>query len=225
MNLPKINTLRTKELKLNGKNITIKPWTNLQLTNFDSIYQTSEEFKFNLIKKYLLDDNIECKVPLTLLEERFILTELFKLSKSNILDIVFTCESCEAKSGFAIQLDKVIQFTGVKQRTIKTKDCIFNLSANSTYRMNLDNSTVDESLRYVASFIESFDFKDKTYEVSDLEEMFIWLRDELDKTNFDSLITQFNEVQPKIEIDSDGTCEFCGHKQKLNFKGIEDFLE
>ena len=155
MPLPKINTLRSKEIKLNGKIILIKPWTNLQLTNFDSLYQTSDEFKFNLIKQYLIDTNIECKTPLTILEEKYILTELYKLSKSNLLDVVFTCEDCSAKSNYVIYLDKAVLFEPLKQRTIKTKDCIFNLHQSSEYRMNLENSLTEESLRYIASFIDT----------------------------------------------------------------------
>ena len=222
--LPKINSLRSKEIKLNGKSIIIKPWTNIQLTNFESLYDTFTGYKFDLICKELIYTNIECKFTLTLIEEKCILNELYKLSKSNNLDVVFTCEECESKSSYVINLEKCVTYKPLQKRTFKTKDCIFNLKAFSNYRMNLNEDITKETLRYLASFIESFDYKDKNYEVTDEEEFIQWLTEELDEINFTKLLEEFTLNQNTIEINVLAGCEFCGHQQKLNFKGVDYFL-
>ena len=224
MNFPSINTLRTKEFKLNGKSIILKPWTNLQLTNFESLSESYNGYKFALISEQLIHPNIECKVPLTLIEEKAILNELYKMSKSNLLDVIFTCEECKNKSNFTINLEKSIKYVPLSSRVIKTSDVTFNLQMYSTYRMDLDKNINDETLRYIASFIDSFEYKGKTYEVVDIEEFIQWLNNELDSTNFNKLIEEFTKVQFHIDIDVKAGCEFCGHSQKLDFRGVENFL-
>lgn len=227
MELPKINSLRSKTITLNNKKIVIKPWTNLQLTNFDSLYneENNSKFKNELIYDELIKNNIEYSGVLTLLEEKMILIELYKMSKSNIIDVSFTCKECKAKSGYVIDITKAVQWVELKTRTIKTKDCIFNLRLNSQYRINLKNDINIETINYIASYIDSFEYQDTNYEGFDLETLSNWLINELDKINFEELIRKFNEVQPRIDFKVQGVCEFCGTKQDLNFKGVEDFLD
>lgn len=223
MELPKINSLRNKNIIINSKKILLKPWTNLQLVNFES--SKDDELKIDIILRELIEPNIECNQKLTLVEERIVLIELYKLSKSNIIDIIFTCEKCETPSEHSIFLDKVINFKELNTRTIKTKDCIFNLRHYSLYRIDLNKDINEETMTYVASFIDSIDYNDEIYEGFELQELKDWLINELDKDNFNTLIKKFDEIQPRIEITAEAICEHCGTKQEINFKGVENFLE
>lgn len=225
--LPKINSLRSKNIIINSKKILLKPWSNIQLTNFESVYNSEkdEKLKVNIIKEQLIDNNIEYNQNLTLVEERIILTELYKLSKSNIIDVVFTCKKCESKSNATIHLDKVIKTKELSSRIIKTKNAIFNLRQFSIYRINLEEDINLEVIKYLASFIDSVDYDNKQYEGFEFNELVEWLTNELDKQTFDELVKQFDKIQPKIEINAKATCEFCAETQELAFKGVEDFLE
>ena len=224
MNLPSINSLRTKEFKLNGKTIILKPWTNLQLTNFESLMDSYKGYKFSAVSYHLIQPNVECKVPLTLIEEKAVLNELYKLSKSNLLDVIFTCDSCKSKSSFVINLEKTVKYIPMSTRIIKTPDITFNLLQYSTYRMDLDKDINSETINYIASYIDSFVYRDKTYEVTDIEEFVTWLNTEVDNSNFNKLIEEFTKIQFHIDIDVTAGCEFCGNSQKLDFRGVENFL-
>lgn len=220
--LPQINSLRNKNITLNSKKILLKPWSNLQLINFES--EKEDVLKIDNIRENLITPNIECKQTLTLIEEKMVLVELYKLSKSNIIDITFTCSKCNSPSEHSIFIDKATEFKELKTRVIKTKDCIFNLRQYSLYRIDLNKDINTETIRYLASFIDSIEYKG-THEGFELDELVDWLVQELDKSNFDTLIKKFTEVQPTIDFDVNATCAHCGTKQKLNFKGVEDFLE
>ena len=147
------------------------------------------------------------------------------MSKSNIIDVVFTCQKCNNESEHSIFIDKAIKYKELKDRTIKTKNCIFNLRPYSIYRIDLNADMSYETIKYVASFIDSIDIDDKLYEGFEMDELVQWLINELDKPNFDDLLRKFDKIQPRIIINAEATCPYCETKQKLAFTGVDDFLE
>lgn len=221
MELPKINSIRKKDITLNGKKITLFPWTNMQLINYEE--ELENKSKIDAINEILLQDNIRCKQRLTLTEKRYVLVELYKLSKSSILDIEYTCE-CGKDSKYAINLEKSVSFKELKERIVKTKEFTFNLRRSSVYEFDLDNKDKNkESLKYFLSFIDSFIYQNKTFEVQDLDEMVEWFNTEMPSSDFNEFMDKFNKIKPDIEIDVVATCEHCQKETRLDFR-LENFL-
>lgn len=221
--LPKINSTRSKIFKINNKSFLLKTWSNNTLVHFESL---SEDGNLQeMIKEHLILPFVETKDSMSLLEERLILLELYKLSKSNLLDVKYTCNECNTESNYVITLDKAYNYYELKSRVIKTKDFIFNLRVNSNYRVNIAENKYNETIKYLASYIDSFKYKDETFEVTDLEETYQWLLNELDEENFNELVLKFSEVQPSIDIKVVARCEHCNNLQDLNFRGVEHFLK
>ena len=222
MELPKINSLRSKSLKLNNKTFKLNTWSNSTLVEFESIVSDNLQ---NDILEYLIKPYVESNHTMNLLEERVVLLELYKLSKSNLLDIKYNCKSCETISSYVMYLDKAYVRKELENRTIKTDNFTFNLKSSSNYRVDTTKNKHKESIMYIASYIDSFMYKKKTHECIDLDDTAKWIEEELSSTDFNSLFNQFNEIQPSIEISVTGNCEHCNALQKLDFKGIEHFLK
>lgn len=220
--LPKINSVRKKDININGKTIEINPWSNMQLINFEE--SLKDNTLIDSINDILIKDNVKSKVKLTLTEKRFVLVELYKLSKSSLLDISYTCNECSAISKFSINLEKSIEFKPLAKRVIKTKDFTFNFRENSRYEINLIDSDLNkETLKYFISFIDSFIYKTKSYEIQDLDETAEWFNTEMPSEDFDLFMIEFNKIKPDMITDVNVTCESCEAKTKIDFR-IEDFL-
>ena len=58
MDLPKINSLREKTIKISDKKIKLRVWSNLQLTKLESIIEDND-YNIETIFDYLLTENIE----------------------------------------------------------------------------------------------------------------------------------------------------------------------
>ena len=220
---PKNNSLRKKNIIVNSKKVTISPWTNITLSQYENIHSITK-YRIDLVLEHLITPFIETKAKLTILDEQIILYELYMLSKGNQLDIQYTCSECESKGiQYTLALDKIILIQELKKQIIKTTDYTFNLNKFSNYRLDLTKDTNIESLKYICSFIESFSFKDKNYVVEGLDELIEYLNVELPQKDFKILINSFNDIQPKININAEVTCAQCGHIQKIDFQ-LQDFL-
>ena len=218
--LPQINSLRSKIITLNGKKIILKPWTNIQLTTYEENLDTND---YSLIFDLLIRENIDTKHVLTLIERRYCLYELYMLSKGNLIDIQFECSNCKNPSQNTLDLSKVVSYEDLKERTIKTKNFIFNLKENSNYMIDLEKDINIESIRYVVSFIDSFIYNEVTYEASSIDIMSDWLIDEVSSDDFDDFINQMNKIQPTMNIYSEASCAHCGTTNKITMD-IERFL-
>jgi hypothetical protein len=218
--LPKINSLRSKTITLNGKKIVLKPWTNIQLTTYEENMDSKD---YNLIFELLIKDNVETKHTLTLIERRYCLYELYMLSKGNLLDIQFTCISCENPSQTTLDISKIVNYKEIKERTIKTKNFVMNLKSNSSYCIDLEKDINIESIKYAISFIDSFIYKDETYESLSLDEMVDWFIDEVESEDFDDFVTQITNIQPSMNVHTEVNCAHCGTKNKITMD-IERFL-
>lgn len=219
MDLPKINSIRSKELDINGKKVKLFPWTNIQLINYEDQLDENRDALYDVLVK----DNIETKKRLTLTEERYLLYELYKLSKGNNVDILFNCSECDTQSEGTINIDKIVKFTPISSRTIKTGDFTISLRANSSYRMDLDGDLKHETLKYIISFVDSFIYKDTNYDGADLETMVEFFSNEVPPKEFNEFVNKMDDIQPKLEIESHCICAHCQHSNKINFR-IEDFL-
>lgn len=222
MELPKINSIRSKEITLNGKKITLIPWTNIQLVNYEESLNDSK--KLDSIQNLLLKDNYKCKQKLTYTEKRYILIELYILSKSSIIDIKYECVHCKNDSNLAINLSNSTKWNNLKERTFKIDNWTFNLKANSCYDLDTDKDLSLETLKYFVSFIDSLLIDNKEYPIMDLDEATNWFSTEVPNTIFSKFLLKMNEIKPDFNVDVTGICEHCGESSKINFR-IEDFLE
>ena len=224
---PKNKSLRSKTITVNTKKVNLTPWSNTQLVEFESqIEDNPKEYQHDLVYEYLIKPNIETSKKLTLLDEQIILFELYKLSKSNSLDLVYFCNSCETeKCNVNVKLDNITNIKQMNISRIKTESYIFNLKRYSNYRIDFkkkDNQR--EVLKYLASFIESFVYNKQEFPVDNLDEFVDYLSYEMHpQSEFDSLLKQFNESKPDMSMSAEVICEYCGAKQTLNLKLI-DFL-
>lgn len=217
--------LRSNIIKINSKEVKISPWTNLTLIEFENVYSVNKD-NFEQIEEYLITPFVESKISLTLQEKRYILIELYKLSKSSYLDIKFTCKECKEESNYTLDLNNCITSKTLKTRKIKTKDYIFNLKPYSTYLIDYKSKELHkETLRYIASFIKSIEDSENEYQIPSLDELETWLNTELDSVNFTELCQGFEKNQPDINISATAICEFCSSSNVLKFKGIEHFLK
>lgn len=219
MELPKINSIRSKIVKFSKKEVKISPWTNLQLMQYE---EQVDNNSFEYIDK-LIDDNIETSSKLTLIERKYLFIELFKLTKGNLLDIKYTCKHCKEESKTVINLEQSMKFKEIQKQIIKTKNFTFNLRKTSNYRMNLNEDKLLETLKYICSFIDSFKYKDKEYQITDLDETVNWINNEMPKNEFDLLLKEFEIIQPKIETDINSLCEYCTKNNELVIN-LENFL-
>ena len=217
------NNLRSKLVKINSKEIKISPWKNLTLTEFEDIYV--EDNKFNTIEKYLITPFIEYNGKLTLQEKRYILIQLYILSNGNNLDIQYNCKHCNTPSSYSLDIDKSIKLKELETRIIKTKNYIFNLRNNSNYSINLKEDINYETLKYIASFINTVEDSSDEYSEPDIEKMANWINSSLPKEDFDSLCEEFFKIQPDLDIKCKAVCENCFQESDLDFKGIENFLK
>lgn len=223
MELPQINSLRKKDIQINGKTVTLKPWTNIQLVNYDET--VTPETKLEKIEDILLKDNYESKLPLTYTEKRFVLIQLYILSKSSLLDIKFNCVHCKQESKITINIDNVAKWKDLATRIIKIEDYTFNLRPNSCYLIDLDNPNLnEETLKYLLSFIDNINISGTDYEISDMTALYKWFDEELPTNIFNSFIIEMNNIKPDISFSSDGICEHCGKSSLIEIR-IEDFLE
>lgn len=218
--LPSINSIRSKNININGKKIKIKPWTNIQLTTYE---ENLEDSDYNTIYDLLIRDNIETKSTLTLLERRYVLYELYMLSKGNLLDIRFTCSSCDNPSETTLDVSKMVKFNEIKERTIKTKNFIINLKQNSNYSIDLEKDINIESIKYAVSYIDSFIYKDESFESPGVEKLTDFFIDEVSAEDYDEFITKINEIQPSIDINTKTKCPHCGADNNIKLE-IESFL-
>lgn len=219
MELPKINSIRSKIVKFSKKEVKISPWTNLQLMQYE---EQVDNNSFEYIDK-LIDDNIETSSKLTLIERKYLFIELFKLTKGNLLDIKYTCKHCKEESKTVINLEQSMKFKEIQKQIIKTKNFTFNLRKTSNYRMNLNEDKLLETLKYICSFIDSFKYKDKEYQITNLDETVNWINNEMPKNEFDLLLKEFEIIQPKIETDINSLCEYCTKNNELVIN-LENFL-
>lgn len=223
MELPQINSLRSKDININGKIVKLKPWTNIQLVNYDE--SVTPETKLEDIEEILLKGHYESKVPLTYTEKRFVLIQLYILSKSSLLDIKFTCVHCKQDSKITININDVAKWKDLSTRTIKIDEYIFNLRPNSCYLIDLNNSNLnEETLKYMLSFIDNITIDGKDYEVSDLTKLYKWFDEELPQQVFNSFIIEMNNIKPDIDFNTKGICEHCGKESIIEIR-IEDFLD
>lgn len=223
---PGINTLRQKNITVNNKEVLIKPWTNVQLSQYEgAIDKAPDSFIHDTIKDTLISPNIETKHKLTLLDEKIILIELYKLSKSVNVDITYTCKNTEACGAegvrYVIDLEKDIKYVELKSRTIQTKNMVFNLRKFSTHR--IQSTDIDETLAYLASYVDSFEYKNKEYPVTDSKKFKDWLINECPSDDFNDFINQWNQIKPNVESEITLVCEYCQHEQKMEFN-LTDFL-
>jgi len=217
-------SIRIKQVTINSKKIKIRPWSNLTLTEFEGIHD-SEDDTFKIIDEFLIQPFIETKDKLTLIEKRYILIELFKLSRGNLLDILYTCSHCGTRSAYSLRLDEIVNYSNLSSQTIKTKNYIFNLKKNSSYCIDYNSDKVNtEALIYVASFIQSIEDSKDVYEITDMLECSDWLNNELPQEDFKELTNQFYNIQPNLYIKAEAICEICSEITELDFKGIENFL-
>ncbi len=223
MELPKINSIRKVDLNINTKKVTIRPWSNIELTNFDSL-KDKNRLDSDLIYKHLIEPYISTSSTLTLQERRHVLIELYKLSKGKTIDIQFDCSKCEQiEIPYQVNIDESIKVSTLKNRDIKTNECKFMLKHYSNYIMKLDEDINRESVKYMCSYISSFIYKDTEIEPTTLDELTEWFITELPREDFDSFMSQMNDNVPTIDSIVTMTCPMCGHKQEMNLR-IEDFL-
>lgn len=222
MELPKINSLRTKEITLNGKKIQLFPWKNIQLVNFEE--SLTNNTKLNAIQDNLLKDNYKCKQKLTYTEKRYVLIELYKLSKSSIIDIRYNCVHCKEDSNLAVNLDKTVKWKDLDTRTFKISNWTFNLKQFSCYDLDTEKDLNTETLTYFVSFIDSILIDNTEYQITDIEETVEWFKNEVPSNIFNEFLLKMNEIKPDFNIDIKGICEYCGKESIIQFR-LEDFLE
>ncbi len=228
---PKNSSLRTKKIELNSKKITLSPWNNLQLIRYEGLDNDPNKFNQDLIKEHLINPNIECKHSLTLVEEQMVFIELHKLSKSNLLDVKYTCKECNkhvkekkniTKSDYTFNLENIVKFNNLNKTVIKTKSYIFNLNTYSNYRINFHEDINKEAMNYTCSFVRSFTYNNKEYMIKELDDLVKYIYEELPTDEFKEFVKEFDNVQPKIIQDLKVKCPL-GHEQTLDIN-ITDFL-
>lgn len=222
MDLPKINSLREKTIKISDKKIKLRVWSNLQLTKLESIIEDND-YNIETIFDSLLVENVECDSKLTLQEKRYVLVELYKISRGNLLDIEYTCSNCSSTNQYSIELDKCVEFTELKDYIIKTTNCTFNLKKNSNYCIDITKDIHSESMKYICSFISSIEYDGNSFEVPKLVDLVSWMNTELQFVDFEEFIEKSNKIMPSMKSQFQTTCLHCGKENIVKFK-IEDFL-
>lgn len=223
--LPKINSTRKKIIEVNGKKVEMFPWTNMQLFNYETQLENISKNKIDFIIETLVDNNIKSKSKLTLVEKRYLLAELFILSKGKYLDINFICTECEKQTPYLLDIKKALKFNELKNRIISINEgeITFNLKRNSSYMIDFNKDESTELLKYLVSFIDSFIYEKKVYEVTDINEVAEWFNTELPNEYFEKFILEMKKNVPSLEIKATAICANCSSSNKLNIK-LEDFL-
>ena len=222
MELPKINSIRKKELKLNGKKITLIPWTNMQLIQYEE--ELEKINKLDAIQEILVKNNVECKQKLTYTEKRFVLIELYILSKSAMIDISYECPHCGNNSRLTVNMSQSLGWNDLLERTFKIDNWSFTLKPSSVYDIDTNEDLKAETLRYFLSFVDSITIDNDDYSISDLNLLFKWFAEEVPNHIFNSFLKKMNDIKPDFRLDVKGICEMCTKESDVLFR-IEDFLE
>ena len=237
MNLPKVNSIRTDEIKFGKDRIVIRPWSNRDMVNYEDRrdkmmetddYTTADRFQQkymidNLIYEILVKPNIveTTREQLSYYERNVLFIKQYKISRGTQIPVGVTCqvETCKHRSEVMFNIDKNVTFEPFKPRTITTKDFKFELK-NSTWVPEGDGSL---DAKFMASWIKTVEHNGNKTIVTDIDELAEWIDVELDEKNFDELREKIFEATPKIIMKMDVKCEMCGDETQYVFYDIPDF--
>ena len=137
MGFPLNKSLRSKVVDVNKKKIKIIPWSNVQLAEYESYTDNNKDvYSHDAVYEILIKNNIEYTKKLSLLDEHILLIELYKISKSSTIDLVYTCKHCEvAGVNCSINIDKTTKYRDLVERSINTTNYVFDLRPKSSYRI------------------------------------------------------------------------------------------
>lgn len=225
MELPKIRSARLKKVKLGDNSIKIQPWSNRQMIQYETIVEdiksNSERFKEAvdiLLKPNIIEGDIN---KLHEVDITYLFVELYKISRSTMIDFTFKCKSCDNRSSGIFNINKHVEYVDIQHKSFSTEDFTFNIG-NSNYN-TLDDESDDADLKYILSFVKSFQYEDKTYQAFTLDELVEFFTTEIDEKNYIAFMNNMLEALPKIKLIGDFACEHCGEKTQIAFSTLPDF--
>lgn len=222
MQLPSIRSIRESDVKIGSKTLRIQPWSNRDVIRYETALKdnpTLEERK-QCIFDYLIKPNIgDAADSLNLFEREVVYIEMYKLSKGVLIPLQYKCpdKDCGQITELNFNLLTNYKLHDMTTKEIKTDDVKFTLKYSSYFP-----KPGDDSIRFYASFIKEFEYKNQKF-ISDLDELENWLLDELDEVNFAQFLEQMIIALPKIELSMECTCSLCGNIDTFHFNELPDF--
>jgi hypothetical protein len=230
---PKLNSVRSGVVKINGKKINIKPWSNRNVLYYEYAKdliqdQINEEFITNIFEKkrmfmdaifeHLVQPNIEYSGSLSMFEKEVLFIEMYKISRGPIVNITYEC-SCGMKSPNQFNIDKDYKITEVKPANILIGKFEFVVKTPSVVTDELPDIDEKDRLTYFyLSHIKEFKYNGELNVITDLKEFVNWALEELDETVFNELIDKVQKHLPTITLKTTVKCDSCGKTEEKSYR-------
>jgi len=237
---PKLTSVRNSIVKISGKSINIKPWTNRNVLYYENakddvqtainnnlefvnIFEKKKLF-MDAVFEHLVKPNIEYDGILTTFEKEVLFIEMYKISRGTIITLSYSCPKCKGKSANNFDITKSVKYSDVKLGDINTNNVCFTLKSSSFDESNYpDIADQDKLIYFYCSFVKEFTFKKEKFIVTDLTEFVNWVLEELSETDYNEFLELIVTRLPSMEMKAPMKCDFCGNTEEFTCIQLPDF--
>jgi hypothetical protein len=153
--------------------------------------------------------------------------KLRSVSVGEKVDLIHTCESCEAETIVALDLDKVT-IENLDRANNLTVQILDNLNIELSYpnaeHLGMAQVDADNIINMVSSCIKFIHYGDDTFDTRDSKkDEVINFVENLSSGQFQQLAEILLDV-PYSSYNEDHVCTKCGHKNNINYTGLIHFF-
>ena len=219
-------TLPVSKQKIKYRPFLVKEEKILLIANeTDSIEQANSAIR-NVVDNCTFNKLNLDKTPLADIEYLFIMIRSKSVGEEVQGEI--TCQGCDAKIDYAINLEKmkIDQPTKVDANIRVSEDTVITMKYPSlSIAKNLDGKEgVDIALEVTAACVDMITIGDTIYEADNLESIdIVVFLENLSKKQLEP-VSDFMDTIPSVVYEDDFKCPKCGHMNHVRMEGIGSFF-
>ena len=233
MALPKINSSPRYELVIpsTGQTIRYRPYLvkeeKVLMIAFESGDQKQAMQAIADTLEACIDENITVR-KLTTFDVEYLFTQIRSKSVGEVASVILKCSECETQNDYSLDVSTIEVDVPELDKDIQlTEDIVLNLKFpeyESMIKSKFDGTRLSDGFSMIGACIDTILTEDERYDVADVSQK------ELDEflesltTEQFSKITAFLAKVPTIQHDAEFMCGNCGHENKIELRGLRDFL-
>lgn len=233
----KLNELKVQKeftkVNIGNKEIEISPWSTKDEKNYLKLLESAERDNrsisddeiYNVLIKPVIKEN---DVVLSANEQKMLLIEIRKISISDEVTDIITCE-CGIDNSITKKIDDIVKFTPSNFKEVKVQDITFvfdDIKYNKDKsKMKLQDGLVNYIFTEFLLHIREIHYKDNIFKYGE-NMSFLELQEfieDLSSSTFDTLFQEYHNMVDNIEIRIEATCSCSRHISK-DYTSLPGFL-